>query len=206
MRPSCLFLLTLLASGATQAQLLPETTTAKYYDRAELTYRDQIRALAQRPDAERWPSSWPAGFVNLWRERRVGAGSVLRWTHINACAKPANPEHAAPCPGTYSLALELPAQDLKQADAPADATPPPRQVCTDQGELLGAVRIAGDAADGSQDCLGVLTQGCVRFEPGESQTLSLDLEFATASAGEPLKACANLTVRERISRTVAGSP
>ncbi|AVP99428.1 hypothetical protein C7S18_20640 [Ahniella affigens] len=188
-----------IAWGSANAQLLPETTMATLHIRAELTYRDDIRARANASDAERWGSPWPAGFVDQWRQRRVGDDLVLRWTHVTACMQPAEPKQAGPCPGTYSVALEMPA--LRALEVPrkrdarnADGNP---KYCTESGELLGAARIASAVGDDRADCLGVLKQGCVQFENGNTATL--DLQFVAASVTEPLQACADVHVKERVT-------
>lgn len=179
------------------AQLLPELAHATQYLNAELVHRDDIRSRSAAKAEERWQEPWPAGFVHHWRDRRFGAGSVLRWTHVTACTQPASPEQAGPCPGTYSVALEFPNPPSKSSlDSPAIGDKASPKFCTSDATLIGAVRIAGNARDGSEDCLGVLTQGCVQFL-GNGK-LSLDLQFANASLSEPLKACADLPVQEQV--------
>lgn len=194
-----LFLLGVAWGQAAYAQLLPETTMATLRIGTELTYRDDIRALANASEAERWKLPWPPGFTEKWREHKDGSDLVLRWTHVTACVQPAEPKEAGPCPGTYSVALEM--------HMPRSLRPPLKDddidfssgsdYCVDAGTLSGATRIAGEARDGSADCLGVLKGGCVHF--GNGNLLKVDLHFVAASVTEPLQACPDLRATERLT-------
>lgn len=190
-------------ANAASAQLLPETTEATLHVRAELSYRDAIRARTDTSDADRWQLPWAPGFVEHWRDRRVGGDLVLRWTHVTACVQPAEPKQAGPCPGTYSVALELPA--LGSFQAPLKNEHPEwnksQEYCAEAGKLLGAARIAGSARDGSLDCLAVLKKGCLRF--AQANTIDLDLQLVAASVFEPLQACPDIHVKERLTFRVA---